>query len=202
MKLACDIHHHMRGFVVVSPTPWFQVCDREGRFRLTAVPAGRYVLTLARDGRAAAQGARRRGRNEDRAAAAGSELARAGYWLRGMRGASSAAPVRPWADVVDRIGVMLAESRDAAVHSADASKARRLAEDAYWVEFEASDMETAVRKYLGFGRAGELEQQFRAIRTAVRDVAAKRRSAAELSESCDRLLPPWSRRRGSSTPRE
>ena len=51
MRLACDIHHHMRGFVVVSPTPWVQVCDREGRFRLRGVPDGRYVLDrLARDG--------------------------------------------------------------------------------------------------------------------------------------------------------
>ena len=90
---------------------------------------------------------------------------------------------------MDRISLILAESRDAAVHSADASKARRLAEDAYWVEFEASDLETAVRKYLGFGRAGELEQQFRAIRAAVREVSANaRRAASELAELCDRLL--------------
>ena len=41
-----------------------------------------------------------------------------------------------------------------------AGQARRLADDAYWGEFETSDMETAVRKYLGFARAGELERQF------------------------------------------
>ena len=46
MKLACDIHHHMRGFVVVSPSPWVQVCDRDGRFTLAGVPAGRYVLNV------------------------------------------------------------------------------------------------------------------------------------------------------------
>ena len=46
MRLACDIHHHMRGFVVVSPTPWVQVCDRDGRFRLEGVPAGHYVLNV------------------------------------------------------------------------------------------------------------------------------------------------------------
>ena len=68
------------------------------------------------------------------------------------------------------------------------AKARRLADDAYWVEFEASDLETAVQKYLGFARDGELERQFRAIRAAVREVGAKRQSASELTELCDRLL--------------
>ena len=52
MNLACDIHSHMRGFVVISPTPWVQVCSRLG-----PVPAGwcpRWPLRadrLARDGR-------------------------------------------------------------------------------------------------------------------------------------------------------
>src|SRR5262249_7485641 len=44
MKLVCDIHHHMRGFIVVSPSPWFTLCDRDGRFRLAGVPSGHYVL--------------------------------------------------------------------------------------------------------------------------------------------------------------
>ncbi len=83
--------------------------------------------------------------------------------------------MRPWAEVVDRISLKLAESRDAAVHSADTTKARQLADDAYWVEFEASDLETAVQRYVGFGRKGELERQFRAIRTAVREVGATKR---------------------------
>ncbi len=65
----------------------------------------------------------------------------------------------------------------------------QLADDAYWVEFEASDLETAVQRYLGFSRKGELERQFRAIRTAVRQVGAtKRRDAAELTELCDRWM--------------
>ena len=46
ITLACDIHSHMRGFVVVSPTPWFQVCSRQGRFRLEGVPDGQYVLNV------------------------------------------------------------------------------------------------------------------------------------------------------------
>ena len=29
-------------------------------------------------------------------------------------------------------------------------------DDAYWGEFEPSEMETAIRKYMGYARAGEL----------------------------------------------
>ena len=83
--------------------------------------------------------------------------------------AQARAPVRPWADVIDRIGVTLAASRDAATRPGELAKARRLADDAYWVEFESSDMETAVNKYLGYGRARELERQFHAISVAARD---------------------------------
>ena len=105
--------------------------------------------------------------------------------------------MRPWADVIDRIGVTLAASRDAATRPGEAAKARRLADDAYWVEFESSDMETAVNKYLGFGRARELERQFHAISMAARDVAgeapAGRRSwpnfATRCFSTCRRLRP-------------
>ena len=83
----------------------------------------------------------------------------------------TAAGQLPWADVIDRISVTLAASRDAVRRPNELAKARRLAEDAYWVEFESSDMETAVRKYLGYVRAGELERQFHAVSMAVRDVA-------------------------------
>ena len=43
MKLVCDIHHHLRGFVVVSPTPWFRSAIAMDD-SVAAVPAGRYVL--------------------------------------------------------------------------------------------------------------------------------------------------------------
>ncbi len=67
--------------------------------------------------------------------------------------------------------MLLASSLDAAGRPDGLKRARKLAEDAYWGEFEASDMETAVRTHLGFARAGEIEGQFRAMTAAVRDVA-------------------------------
>ena len=38
MRLVCDIHSHMRGYVVVGDSPWVRVCTREGRFRLRRRP--------------------------------------------------------------------------------------------------------------------------------------------------------------------
>ncbi len=189
MRLACDIHHHMRGFIVVSPTPWVQVCDREGRFRLEGVLAGHYVLNVWHE-----MGDSLRseldvvdGKNIELPPL---ELTVPAETLSaGKANASqSLAPVRPWADVVDRIALTLAASRDAAVHSAEAAKARRLALDAYWVDFETSDLELAVKRFVGYSRSGELERQFRAFRTAISEVAAKRQSPSDLTEPFDRLL--------------
>ena len=62
--LLCDVHSHMRGYLIVADTPWVRVCSREGtvplrrRSRRPLHPEG-----LARDGHAAPQGGdRRRGR--------------------------------------------------------------------------------------------------------------------------------------------
>ena len=190
MKLVCDLHHHMRGYVVVSPSPWFRICDRDGRFRLAGVPAGRYRLTVWHEMGEPLHTDLEVGDAENVELAPLVLSLPDGEAEKKSRGSSpSAAPVRPWADVVDRISVTLAESRDAAVHSADTTKALRLADDAYWVEFEASDLETAVQRYLGFRRKGELEKQFRAIRSAVRVIGAtKRPDASELTELCDRWM--------------
>ena len=190
MKLACDIHMHMRGYVVVSATPWVQVCDREGRYHLGDVPDGRYFLFAWHE-----MGDPQR--KEITVAGAksvevpelvltssvGPSLANAAG-----RSAQETAAVRPWADVIDRISVTLAASRDALARPGELAKARRLAEDAYWGEFEASEMETAVRKYLGYARAGELERRFHSIRMAVRDVAEKRQPALALADLCQKLL--------------
>jgi len=44
VTLRCDIHEHMRGLVLVLDTPHFVVSDPEGRYRLTGLPSGRYVV--------------------------------------------------------------------------------------------------------------------------------------------------------------
>jgi plastocyanin len=49
--LRCDIHEHMRGLIVVVPTGHFTVTDSGGRYQLTGVPAGHYVLKAWIDSR-------------------------------------------------------------------------------------------------------------------------------------------------------
>jgi plastocyanin len=44
VRLYCEIHDHMRGTILVLDTPYFQKTDAEGRFRMSGLPAGRYVL--------------------------------------------------------------------------------------------------------------------------------------------------------------
>jgi high-affinity iron transporter len=186
MRLGCDIHHHMRGFVVVSPTQWVQVCNREGRFRLDGVPNGHYTLTAWHEMGEPVK--------TDFVVDVGKSIELDNLVLNGPAepagGSASArlAPVRPWPEVLDRIGMSLAASRDAATRPGELARARRFAEDAYWAEFEASDLETAIKKFLGYSRSGALEEHFRAIRTLVRDVALKRREPSELADSCSRLL--------------
>lgn len=44
VTLRCDIHEHMRALILVLDTPYFVVTDPEGRYRLTGLPPGDYVL--------------------------------------------------------------------------------------------------------------------------------------------------------------
>lgn len=46
VRVGCDIHPWMRGWVYVFDHPYFAVTDSEGRFRIPSVPAGRYVLVI------------------------------------------------------------------------------------------------------------------------------------------------------------
>jgi high-affinity iron transporter len=186
MRLACDIHMHMRAFVVISPTPWVRVCDREGRYEFDDVPSGRYILSAWHEmgdpvRREITIGDTKRTDMPDVVLTSSLAPARVAV-------GNEVAPARLWADVIDRIGVVLAASRDAASRPGGVAKARRLADDAYWVEFESSDMETAVNKYLGFAQARKLERQFHAISVASRNVAEKRQPVSVMAELCHQML--------------
>jgi plastocyanin len=43
--LLCNVHPEMSGYVVVAPTPYFGVSDKEGNFEIRNVPPGHYNLT-------------------------------------------------------------------------------------------------------------------------------------------------------------
>jgi plastocyanin len=49
--IRCDIHEGMRADILVLNTPYFVVTDAEGRYRLTGLPAGHYVLKSWIDGK-------------------------------------------------------------------------------------------------------------------------------------------------------
>ena len=44
VRLGCDIHAWMRGWIYVFDHPYFEVTDEAGRFRIAGVPRGEYVL--------------------------------------------------------------------------------------------------------------------------------------------------------------
>lgn len=51
VTLRCDIHEHMRGLILVLDTPYFTVTDGNGRYRLSALPAGHFTLKAWIDSR-------------------------------------------------------------------------------------------------------------------------------------------------------
>ena len=46
VRVGCDIHPWMRGWLYVFEHPWFAVTDEHGSFRIDSVPAGEYTLVL------------------------------------------------------------------------------------------------------------------------------------------------------------
>ena len=46
VEVACDVHAWMKSYVVAVPHHFARVSDREGRFQMDDIPAGRYTLHL------------------------------------------------------------------------------------------------------------------------------------------------------------
>jgi plastocyanin len=44
--LLCNVHPEMEGFVVVVPTPYYAVSDKDGTYSIKDVPAGKYTLRI------------------------------------------------------------------------------------------------------------------------------------------------------------
>jgi len=55
-SLLCNVHPEMSGYVVVAPTPYFAVTDKEGSYTIKDIPAGTYTLkTWSEDGKPVTQ---------------------------------------------------------------------------------------------------------------------------------------------------
>jgi plastocyanin len=44
VKLNCEVHAHMRGYILVLDSPFFTLTDTNGNYRLENLPPGKYVL--------------------------------------------------------------------------------------------------------------------------------------------------------------
>lgn len=51
VTLRCDIHEHMRGLILVLDTPYFALTEADGKYRLTKLPAGHFVVKAWIDSR-------------------------------------------------------------------------------------------------------------------------------------------------------
>jgi plastocyanin len=46
VKVTCDVHNWMTGWIVVAPNPYYVVSDDKGKFELTNVPPGTYEIEV------------------------------------------------------------------------------------------------------------------------------------------------------------
>lgn len=54
--LLCNVHPEMSGYVIVAPTPYFAVSDKDGNFDIKNVPPGHYTLiTWSEEGKPTTQ---------------------------------------------------------------------------------------------------------------------------------------------------
>jgi plastocyanin len=44
VRVFCDIHSHMRAYILVFSHPYFAVTDEQGRYRIDGVPPGTYTV--------------------------------------------------------------------------------------------------------------------------------------------------------------
>jgi plastocyanin len=53
-SLLCNVHPEMSGYVVIAPTPYYAVTNKEGEFEIKNIPDGHYTLkTWSEDGKPA-----------------------------------------------------------------------------------------------------------------------------------------------------
>ena len=105
IRLVCDVHGHMRGYVMVTTSPWAKVLGSSGVFSFDDVPDGRYVLNAWHEmGQPHRSEVTVAGGN-----LAASEINLGTISLQGVAPlvAGAPVPVIAWPEVIDRISVLL-----------------------------------------------------------------------------------------------
>jgi high-affinity iron transporter len=187
VRLLCNIHHQMRGFVVVCPSSFYAVTDAAGDFRIEGVPDGPHKVIVWQEF----------SKQQTREVVVAGPT-RVDFELElsapvaAARPAAATAPnagATPWAEVRRRIAETLDQAMVAAQRSGGATEAERLVLDAYFLHFEAAELETAVRLFRGEERVFDLERMFAQIRKPLlADLAAGRGDAASVHAAIQRLL--------------
>jgi plastocyanin len=50
IKVLCDAHTHMSGWIVVHDSPYYAVTDENGDFKIDDIPPGKYTVTMWHEG--------------------------------------------------------------------------------------------------------------------------------------------------------
>jgi plastocyanin len=50
VRLLCNVHSEMSGYIIVSPTPYFAQTDASGNYKIENVPDGKYSVTAWHEG--------------------------------------------------------------------------------------------------------------------------------------------------------
>jgi high-affinity iron transporter len=191
IRLLCNIHQQMRGYVMVCPSPLCAVTDEFGNFRIEGVPDGDHkVIVWQESCKSFSQELSLVGAAKLDVELQASELApRVAAPVRSGSG-SGVKVVRPlaWVDVLRQIEGKLDAAVDAAQSSGSVRDADRLALDAYFECFEASELETAVLLFCGEERKFVLERMFAQIRRPLlADLAAGKIEARRVHDAIREL---------------
>jgi high-affinity iron transporter len=183
VRLLCNIHHQMRGFVVVCPSVLYAVTDVAGEFRINGIPDGTHrVIVWQEFSKQVTRDVMVGGRTR----------VDVDLELAAPLASTSAAPVveaTAWSEVRRRIAETLDQAVRAAQRSGGATEAERLVLDAYFLHFEAAELETAVRLFRGEERVFDLERMFGQLRKPLlADLAAGRGDLGAVQSAVHRLL--------------
>lgn len=183
--LLCDIHHHMRAYIIVLQNPFFALTDEQGRFEILNAPSGSHILKTWHEAHAPAS------RDVFIEKETVTQFVLTPHSMLKGKSETPIVTVKKeilnWELVITRIDETLQQSLKEA-EQGNAEKSASLASDAYFATFEAHGMEAAIRSNISSRRVFLLEENFDELRTGAKKVAAGEMKKEELKALADELL--------------